>query len=628
MKRRTAKWVAWMVLCAMMISMVQMGTVETSKDVSQVQFKWTQTLQPSNPQGENNATLAGEVKISISGTTYSDTEKEKYIKDDVYMTLSYEGTETDKSVTIYYTLNGDDPTQGGATFYSGEEPMKISPSQTGTEETVIIKAVAMMSVDNSDSVAYSDVAERSVTFAIPEDISTVDLTIPSPAPGEVFPAAAECSTGGVDPDSLSITWLKGESVVTGNAEYNTTYIAELVLEAVDEWHAFSNTTQVSVNDIEVYNIELLNNGDLKLYFSVTTRRAKLIKVCAPDNVEVDNGTPIGAWNLPRQVQVWTEDSNITALEVRWNLDNVSYDVNSPNRQEVTVEGGVINFPDYCLDKNEVDLDVSIKVIIKARGAQPGPGVTPTPTPSVTEPPVQTAAPTQTTEPAPTTQPEVPVVTPAPQEPVTTSAPEKYTLSVAQKSITVNAFCKVKTNTKKGIYVPKVKTTKNIKTSYDKEKLVVKYSSSNPRVATVSKAGKVKGLKMGTAKITVTLYKKTNAAEVLATKTVNVTVKPTLYIKHLTGKKYIMSGGKKFKNKKGVQFKVVGASKPFYLFYRSGNKKYSIYMNKKWNQNVTSIPKGSKTWVPLTGKKYNFFISSNKKGKTSDKTSSNVLAWKI
>ena len=78
---------------------------------------------------------------------------------------------------------------------------------------------------------------------------------------------------------------------------------------------------------------------------------------------------------------------------------------------------------------------------------------------------------------------------------------------------------------------------------------------------------------------------------------------------------------------GVRFYVVGIDKPYYLFYRSGKKKYSIYLNKKWKKNNRSVPKAKKTWIPLSGKKYSFYISTDKKGKEKGTGSSNVITWK-
>lgn len=175
-------------------------------------------------------------------------------------------------------------------------------------------------------------------------------------------------------------------------------------------------------------------------------------------------------------------------------------------------------------------------------------------------------------------------------------------------------------------MPSVHAKEKIKVSYDNKKYTVRFSSSNPKVASVDKNGVVKGVKMGSAKITVFLYNKDDSKKACESQTVLVTVKPTIYINYLTGKKYVSSGGKKFTKKRGIRFCIVGADKPFYLFYQSGKKKYAVYANKKWKKNTGTIPVRKKTWIPLSGKSYKFFIGTDKKRENA--FNSNVIVWKI
>ena len=255
--------------------------------------------------------------------------------------------------------------------------------------------------------------------------------------------------------------------------------------------------------------------------------------------------------------------------------------------------------------------------------------TPTKPPSTSKP---TSSPEPTGTPEPTVTPALPpVITGAPpQTPPPTQPPfPKDSLLVVDKTeITLYAYCSVKSKPKKGIYVPKLKMEQTIAGKYDKNEYIVKYISSNNRIATVNQAGRIRGLKMGKADITLRLYGRSDTSKVLESRTVHVTVKPTLYMKYLTGKKFVVNGGKKFRNKRGVQFKIVGVTRAFYLFYKPDKKKYSIYSGKKWKASVKSIPKGSKTWIPLSGRKYYFYITTDKKGKDKSRTSSNVIRWNI
>lgn len=273
-----------------------------------------------------------------------------------------------------------------------------------------------------------------------------------------------------------------------------------------------------------------------------------------------------------------------------------------------------------------------------------PEVTPTPTVSPTETPTERPSETPfvtATPPVPDTPPvetpdigqsptPLPVVSETPVPPaiwIPAQPPEiKSELVVKQKNITLFAFCNVKSKPKKGIYVPSLKMTDKLTTSYDAKKFTVTYISSNTKVVSVDKSGTLKAGRMGKANVVVRLHKK-GSKVIEESQIISVLVKPVIYLKHLTGKKYIVSKGKRFTKKKGVRFYVAGTDKPFYLFYRSGNKKYSIYLNKKWKKNVKSIPKEKKTWVPLSGKKYSFYISTDKKGKEKGTGSSNVIVWK-
>ena len=122
-------------------------------------------------------------------------------------------------------------------------------------------------------------------------------------------------------------------------------------------------------------------------------------------------------------------------------------------------------------------------------------------------------------------------------------------------------------------------------------------------------------------ITISLCDKNHTGKVLDSKEIIVTVKPSIYIKYLSGKKYIVSGGKKYKKKKGIQIAIVGAKKPRYLLYKKSGKKYAVFGNKKWSS--VTIPSAKKTWIPLNGGNYQFVVSTSKKGKNS----SNVIKWK-
>ena len=247
-----------------------------------------------------------------------------------------------------------------------------------------------------------------------------------------------------------------------------------------------------------------------------------------------------------------------------------------------------------------------------------PTVTPSATPTVTPSAMPTVAPTVVPTIVPTQNPTIPPqISNAPG--VTKIPQQKWNLK--KDKILLGAAIKVKTNKKKGIYVPKIVSTEKIKVEYDKSKYTLTYKLSNNKVAKIKKDGTITALKEGKCIITISLCDKNHTGKVLDSKEIIVTVKPSIYIKYLSGKKYIVSGGKKYKKKKGIQIAIVGAKKPRYLLYKKSGKKYAVFGNKKWSS--VTIPSAKKTWIPLNGGNYQFVVSTSKKGKNS----SNVIKWK-
>ena len=247
-----------------------------------------------------------------------------------------------------------------------------------------------------------------------------------------------------------------------------------------------------------------------------------------------------------------------------------------------------------------------------------PTVTPSATPTVTPSAMPTVAPTVVPTIVPTQNPTIPPqISNAPG--VTKIPQQKWNLK--KDKILLGAAIKVKTNKKKGIYVPKIVSTEKIKVEYDKSKYTLTYKLSNNKVAKIKKDGTITALKEGKCIITISLCDKNHTGKVLDSKEIIVTVKPSIYIKYLSGKKYIVSGGKKYKKKKGIQIAIVGEKKPRYLLYKKSGKKYAVFGNKKWSS--VTIPSAKKTWIPLNGGNYQFVVSTSKKGKNS----SNVIKWK-
>lgn len=235
----------------------------------------------------------------------------------------------------------------------------------------------------------------------------------------------------------------------------------------------------------------------------------------------------------------------------------------------------------------------------------------------------------TAEPTDDTQTDEPIASATGTAVTPTDEPVASATGAAVTTVTLQAYTKVKT--KKGYYIPKATkkkmtydSSKEFRKKYKGNKYYFTYKSKNKKIASVTDEGVVKGLKRGKTTIEVTVYKN---YDFFKTETVNVVVQPTIYIKYLTNGKYIVNSGKKYRKKHGIQIKVVGCDKSFQLFYKAGRKKEAVYMKKKWSKKTKSIPNKKNTWIPLSGKKYKFYISDNKK--TKKRTyESNEIKWNI
>ena len=331
-----------------------------------------------------------------------------------------------------------------------------------------------------------------------------------------------------------------------------------------------------------------------------------------------------------KINITTKENYAFADKPNITVDDSAIDVKSEN------EG-------YYFIAENLNQKIKMEIYVKSK-LQPSPTVTPTapPTATPTAPPTATPTAPPTTPPTapPTTPPTAPPTVPptvpptaipvipsteptlSPQitkEPVVTQTPQPK-WEIKNDRITLGAVVKVKTNKKKGIYVPKINSSQKIDIEYDKTCYSLLYKSNNNLVK-ISQDGTIKAVKEGKCTITVMLCDKAHTDKIIDSKEVIVNIKPSIYVKYLSGKKFIVSGGKKYRKKKGIQIVIVGSKKAHYLLYKKSGKKYAVYGNKKWTS--MTIPSAKKTWIPLAGGRYDFVISTSKKNTNC----SNIIKWK-
>ena len=159
-----------------------------------------------------------------------------------------------------------------------------------------------------------------------------------------------------------------------------------------------------------------------------------------------------------------------------------------------------------------------------------------------------------------------------------NTPKKYKVSLNASSIPLQ----------------KGKSTTAVKATLTKGDSIAKWTSSNKKVATVDKKGKITAKKTGTATITVRTKKGATASVKVKVQKGKVTTKK-LTITNVTGKKLTMKKGKTFK----IKTSVTPITSPDKISYASSNKKI-VTVDKKGK--LKAVKKGTATITVKSGKK--------------------------
>lgn len=133
-----------------------------------------------------------------------------------------------------------------------------------------------------DNVSYAKTAEAKDI----EIISSVAITGVKPVAGEELKTTAVCTTAGIATTAPAITYTANGAAVTGTANWNTTYKAEVTLEVIatgDTFYAFGNTVSVTVDGEGLTSAVAPNSdGSLTVTKEFTIGNRKLVSVTAPD----------------------------------------------------------------------------------------------------------------------------------------------------------------------------------------------------------------------------------------------------------------------------------------------------------------------------------------------------------
>lgn len=217
--------------------------------------------------------------------------------------------------------------------------------------------------------------DKNLTYAKLAEISLAAITdITPPEGGKPFDTEAMCAVVGVATAEQTVTYTEKNTTATatGNAKFNTTYTASVILTP-DVGYAFKediSVSDVTVNGNEPETVTLNADGGLTVTYDFEVPMAKLMNIIGPDPINVKGGTDKTeeAFGLPTEVMIETEDPDVISAEVTWDLDNLAngtYDPTDKRAQEFTINGTVI-LPDG-INQNGVSLTTTIQVTVDAAG---------------------------------------------------------------------------------------------------------------------------------------------------------------------------------------------------------------------------------------------------------------------
>lgn len=284
-----------------------------------------------------------------------------------------------------------DPLENGG--YSATETKEQRVTLTGTvtcPDTVDANGVSL-----TTSITVIISGSGSTT---PIQISNVEVTIPAPVPGSPIPtyADATCAQEGVSCTAMG--WTPNDTVVQWGRQYGVT-----VMLKAPSGYEFTNSTTATVNGeaaTKVWKEENFGNLYVSYEFARTPAapggKDKLMSITTPATITVANGTAADEIikKLPATVGIETANKTVASATVTWDTEPLKkvYSPSETEQQGITLTGDVI-CPE-TVDAGDVQLYISITIMISAAGAPPA-----TPTPAPVTP---TPAPATPATPAPAT----------------------------------------------------------------------------------------------------------------------------------------------------------------------------------------------------------------------------------
>ncbi len=225
-------------------------------------------------------------------------------------------------------------------------------------------------ISNPKDIPLNVTVDVTVAAKEPVTLSKVAITdLTAPSAGEAFDTEVTVPEG-VKVSPITYTVKDSDEAVTGNAKFNTTYVASMTLSTEDYYNLAEGIVQadITVDGKPVTSFTKNEDGTIAVtYEFAATKQAALISVTTPAEVTVLNGAPNTAegLGLPSTVTIKTEDPEVTTASVNWTYFG-GYKPSKTTKQRVRVQGTVV-LPEGISNANNVFLTVKPYVTILAKG---------------------------------------------------------------------------------------------------------------------------------------------------------------------------------------------------------------------------------------------------------------------
>ncbi|MBO5303941.1 MAG: Ig-like domain-containing protein [Lachnospiraceae bacterium] len=192
------------------------------------------------------------------------------------------------------------------------------------------------------------------------EISSVSISgLEMPKGGIALDTDVFSNANGVS--STTIAWA---NVVSGTADYNSTYTANITVTAKSGYE-FATGVSITLNGTPISSYDN-QSGKITFKYTYTTPKAQLLSITPPANLTASHGTAktAEALGLPSTVPVSVEDNAIQQANVTWDLNNLvsgSYAPDTDGEQTFIVNGSVAIPIEYDINGKSTNVQVTVSV---------------------------------------------------------------------------------------------------------------------------------------------------------------------------------------------------------------------------------------------------------------------------